>query len=72
MQITATEFKTNIGRYLVLAEKYDIVVTKNNKPIAKLTNVQEDKMAILDSLIGIIPDNGFTLEDAKNERLARQ
>jgi len=72
MQITATEFKTNIGRFLALAGKQDIIVTKNNKPIAKLTNVQEDKMSILDSLIGIIPDNGFTLEDAKSERLARQ
>ena len=72
MQITATELKTNIGRYLALAEKHDIVVTKNNRPIAKLTNVQEDKLSILDSLVGIIPDNGFTLEDAKNERLAKQ
>ena len=72
MQITATELKSNIGRYLVLAEKHDIVVTKNNRPIAKLTNAHEDKISILDSLIGIIPDNGFTLEDAKSERLARQ
>lgn len=72
MQITATEFKTNIGRYLILAEKQDIVVTKNNKPIAKLTNVQEDKLAILNDLVGIIPDNGFSLDDAKSERLARQ
>jgi len=72
MQITASEFISNIGRYLALAEKQDIVVTKNNKPIAKLTNVEEDKVAILDSLVGIIPDNGFTLEDAKNERLAKQ
>jgi len=72
MQITATELKTNMGRYLVLAEKQDIVVTKNNRPIARLTNVQEDKISILDSLIGIIPDNGFTIEDAKDEMLARQ
>jgi len=72
VQITATQLKTNMGRYLVLADKQDIVVTKNNKPIAKLTNVQEDKVLILDGLIGIIPDNGFTLEDAKNEKLARQ
>ena len=72
MQITATELKTNIGRYLALAEKQDIVLTKNNRPIAKLTNTREDKTSILDSLIGIIPDNGFTIEDAKDERLARQ
>jgi len=55
-----------------LAEKQDIIITKNNRPIAKLTNVQEDKISILDSLIGIIPNNGFALEDAKDERLARK
>jgi antitoxin (DNA-binding transcriptional repressor) of toxin-antitoxin stability system len=55
-----------------LAETEDIIVTKNNKPIAKLTNIREDKLEILDSLIGIIPNNGYTLENAKNERLARQ
>jgi prevent-host-death family protein len=72
MQITATELKTNIGKYLVLAERQDIFITKNNKPIAKLTSVQEDKLVILDSLVGIIPNNGYTLDDARCERLAKQ
>ncbi len=72
MYITATELKSNIGKYLILAETEDIVVTKNNKPIAKLTNVQDDKISILDSLVGIIPDNGYTLDELKTERLARQ
>ena len=72
MQITAAELKTNIAKYLVLAEKQDIVVTKNNRAIVKLTSAHEDKISILDSLIGIIPDNGFTIENAKDERLARQ
>ena len=72
MNITATELKTNIGKYLVLAASEDIIVTKNNRPIAKLTNVKEDKMEILNSLVGVIPNNGCTLEDAKKERLARQ
>ena len=72
MQITATELKTNIGRYLGLAEKQDIVVTKNNRPIVRLTNAREDKISILDSLIGIISDNGFALEDARDERLGKQ
>ena len=72
MNITATELKTNIGKYLLLAANEDIIVTKNNRPIAKLTNVKEDKMEILNSLVGIIPNNGYTLEDAKRERLARQ
>ena len=72
MQITAAELKSNISRYLVLAEKNDIIVTKNNKPIAKLTNVQEDKISILDSLVGIIPNEGFDIIDVKDERLASQ
>jgi len=71
MIISATELKINIGKYLVLSKSEDIIITKNNKPVARLTNVREDKLAILNSLIGIIPNNGYTLEDAKNERLLR-
>ena len=29
MQITATEFKSNFGRYLTLAEREDIIITKS-------------------------------------------
>ena len=72
MLITTTQLKTNLGKYLVLAENQDIIITKNNKPVAKLTNVQENKLDILEGLVGIILDNGYTLEDAKNERLASQ
>ena len=72
MQITATELKTNVGKYLVLAENQDIIITKNNKPIARLTNVQEDKLVILNSITGIIPNNGYTLENTRDERLSKQ
>ncbi len=72
MVITATELKTNIGKYLSIALTEDILITKNGKSIVKLTNLQDDKLAVLDSLIGIIPDTGMTLEEAKAERLAHQ
>ncbi len=72
MIITATELKTNIGKYLRLAQTQDIIVTKNNKPIVKLTSIRENKLDILDSLVGIIEDDGYTLEDARRDRLARQ
>ncbi|MBS3938681.1 MAG: type II toxin-antitoxin system Phd/YefM family antitoxin [Peptococcaceae bacterium] len=72
MIITATELKANIGKYLQLAETQDIIVTKNNKPIVKLTGIQENKLEILDSLVGIIEDNGYTLEDVRRDRLTRQ
>ena len=72
MIITATELKTNIGKYLRLAETQDIIITKNNKPIAKLTSLREDKLATLNDLVGIVKDDGYTLDDARKDRLARQ
>jgi prevent-host-death family protein len=72
MIITATELKANIGKYLQLAETQDIIITKNNKPIAKLTDVRENKLDILNRLVGIIEDDGYTLEEARRDRLAKQ
>lgn len=72
MIITATELKTNIGKYLQLAETQDIIVTKNNKPIVKLTSLRENKLDILDSLVGIVQDDGYTIDDARRDRLSRQ
>jgi len=70
--ITATELKTNIGKYLQLAETQDIIITKNNKPIVKLSSLRENKLDILDSLVGIVQDNGYTLDDARRDRLSKQ
>ncbi|WP_028309250.1 type II toxin-antitoxin system Phd/YefM family antitoxin [Desulfitibacter alkalitolerans] len=72
MIITATEFKTNMGKYLQLAKTHDIIITKNNKPIVKLTNLREDKLELLEGLVGLIEDDGYTLDDAKKDRLSRQ
>jgi len=37
MIITATEFKTNLGKYFDLVANEDIWISKNGKTIAKLT-----------------------------------
>lgn len=71
MIVTATEFKTNLGRYLDLVVNEDIVITRNGKRIAKLIDANQDKTDIVRSLRGIIPAN-MTLEEAKAGRLARQ
>ena len=70
MTITATEFKTNLGKYLTLSKTQDIYITRNGKVIAKLSNPHEDRLKIADSLIGILPAD-ITLEEARGERLAR-
>ena len=37
MSITATELKSNLGKYLMLAATEDIFVTKNGKVVAKIS-----------------------------------
>jgi prevent-host-death family protein len=61
IQVTATEFKTNFGKYLSLAEKEDIRITKNGKSVFKLS--AENDKSWLDELVGIIP--GVVDEDLK-------
>jgi len=55
-----------------LAETEDIIITKNNKPVVKLTNLKENKLELLNSLVGIAEDDGNTLDDAKKDRLSKQ
>ena len=73
MIITATEFKTNFGKYLELLNNDNIFITKNGKVIAQLTQPQTDRLALLESLVGIAKtDKEVTLDDIRSERLARQ
>jgi antitoxin (DNA-binding transcriptional repressor) of toxin-antitoxin stability system len=72
MVITATELKSNMGRYLDAVFEDDVYVTKNGKVVARLSSPIQDKQAILDSLVGITASNPVSLEEAKRERLARQ
>ena len=69
MQITATELKLNMGKYLSMASRRDIFITKNGKRIAKLTNPSPDRVAVLDSLVGIAESEDITLEGIRKERL---
>lgn len=73
MIVTATEFKTNLGKYLELAVTQDIFITKNGKNIARLTSPSVNKLAVLDSLVGIVPQNdGLDEKSIREERLTRQ
>jgi len=71
IQITATDFKANLGKYLALAEREDIVITKSGKSVVKLSGVKQDKVKDMESLFGIIPWNGedIDLKQVKAERL---
>ncbi|MDA8234490.1 MAG: type II toxin-antitoxin system prevent-host-death family antitoxin [Clostridia bacterium] len=71
MLVTATEFKSNIGKYLALAGEKDIIITKNGRQIARLTKVSGNEKTLTDSLLGLISDTDLDLTAARKERLAR-
>lgn len=70
MSVTVAELKMNLNKYLQLAATEDVLITENGKVIAKISNPYVDRRAIVDSLIGIIPDD-ITLEEARDERLSK-
>ena len=55
MLITVTELKNNPEKYIQLAAMEDILITRNGKAVAKLSNPNQDRVAIAKSLFGIIP-----------------
>ena len=72
MLITATELKTNLGKYLDTANDEDVFVTRKGKIIAKISNPSNEKIALLDSLVGIANGADVTLEEARTSRLTRK
>ena len=72
MIVTATEFKTNLGKYLEMATSQDIFITKNGKSIARLTSPAVNKLALLDDLVGIVPQEKAMDENTiREERLKK-
>ncbi len=68
MTITVTELKSNLSKYLLLSATEDIYITKNGKIISKLTDPFQDRVQIVESLVGILPDT-MTAEEVRKERL---
>lgn len=73
MPITTEELKADVEKYLLLAEKEDILISYRGRIVAKLSSPYpertiQERVAIADSLIGILPAD-ITLEEAQEERL---
>ena len=67
IQVTATDFKTHFGKYLVLIGKENIHITKNGADIAILIP-PKPQPSIIDELIGVVPDDGYTVKQSRIER----
>jgi antitoxin (DNA-binding transcriptional repressor) of toxin-antitoxin stability system len=71
MQVTATEFKLNFGKYLEMVVAEDIYITRNGKTVAKMIN---PNVSAVDSIAGILagkvsPDTDR--HSLREERLAK-
>lgn len=70
MVVTATEFKTNFGKYLELIAKEDIFITRNGKTVAKVVNPQS---SAVDSLHGMLKNvhSDIDIASLREERLLK-
>ena len=70
MIVTATEFKTNLGKYLEMIATEDIFITHNGKTVAK---VVEPQISAVDSLRGMLKDipSDINLDSLREERLSK-
>ena len=75
MQITLTELKGNLGKYVEMSRDEDILITKNGKIISRLTEPfaerkeKMEKKKIAKELVGSIKGEYMSLDDIRAERL---
>ena len=67
MVVTATEFKTNFGKYLDMILTEDIFITRNGKTVAKVVNPQ---VSAVESISGILA--GKVPEDLDRKSLREE
>lgn len=71
MVVTATEFKTNFGKYLDLLLSEDIYITRNGKTVAKMVNPNVRAVDTLSGLlVGKLPED-LDAKTLREERLDR-
>jgi len=74
MIINATEFKMRVGKYLKLAEKQEIVITKNGKEVAKLVPINKQGTPNADFLYGLMrnyPNKDISPRQIREERIGK-
>ena len=72
MVITATEAKANFGKYIQLAAKEDIYITKNGYTVCRMTKPEVDRTKVLKELTGVVKLEDVDEYEMKMERLSKQ
>lgn len=72
MIISATEFKNKVGKYLEIAQKEEVIISRNGKNIVKLVAIEESEFPATKSLTGVFEKSAsYYLEQTKEERLKK-
>ena len=66
-EITATELKTHLGKYLKMGQVEEIVVTHRGKPIFTIVPRKEDLKKRLQSYVGLLPEEAVFDHDVDRE-----
>lgn len=72
MIVSATEFKTRVGKYLEIVDKEEIIITRNGKQVAKLVPVKHQVTPNADFLYGLLANRekkDVTAEQIREERI---
>ena len=79
MQVSLSDLKVNVGKYVELAETEDVIITKYGKPAAKIIRFDKepwfskeipDQITSVEQLFGTLPSD-VDLDDVRTERLSR-
>jgi prevent-host-death family protein len=69
--VNSTDLQNNFGKYLELASKQEIVITKKGKPVARLLGMEKTVSFLSDQLVGLVPRD-INENKYKDEMLAKQ
>ena len=75
MEITLTELKENLSKYIIISKDEDVLITKNGKIVSRLTepfNERKERMEkkrIARELAGSIKGKYMSLDEIRAERL---
>lgn len=71
MIVTATEFKTNFGKYLDMLLLEDIFITRNGKTIAKMVNPNVSAVDAISGMLAGKLTNDYDAKALREERLKK-
>ena len=71
MQITATELKLNLGKYLSLVSLEDIWITRNGKTIAKLIHPNISSVEYISGVLAGKVSEDINRHSLREERLSK-